>query len=231
MPRPRALISWSSGKDSAWAFHQSTLGDEVDVVALLTTFNEEFDRVSMQGVRRELVEAQVEALGLPLRAVVLPWPCPNDVYEARMKEAMEAASDEGITRVVFGDLFLEDVRAYRIEKMEGTGIDPLFPIWGSDTGELARQMIEGGVRAVLTAVDTAQLPAGFAGRQFDLSLLEDLPAGVDPLGENGEFHTFCYSGPMFDREIRCDLGEIVDRGRFVYADVVPVRSGGFSRRR
>lgn len=218
---PRALVSWSSGKDSAWAFHKIEADGNVEVAGLLTTFNEEFDRVSMQGVRRELVQAQADALGVPLWTVDLPWPCPNEVYEARMATAMGEALEVGITRVVFGDLFLEDVRAYRVEKLSGTGIDPIFPIWGSDTGELARQMVEGGMRAVLTAVDKTQLSAGFAGRQFDLRLLEDLPDQVDPLGENGEFHTFCYDGPMFDREIKCEPGEIVDRGRFVYADVVP----------
>lgn len=217
----RALVSWSSGKDSAWAFYKLEADGDVEVAGLLTTFNEEFDRVSMQGVRRELVQAQADALGVPLWTVDLPWPCPNDVYEARMASAMNKALQEGITGVVFGDLFLEDVRAYRVEKLSGTGIDPIFPIWGSDTGELARQMVEGGVRAVLTAVDTTQLSAGFAGRQFDLRLLEDLPDEVDPLGENGEFHTFCYDGPMFDQGIKCERGEIVDRGRFVYADVVP----------
>lgn len=214
-------MSWSSGKDSAWAFHRVVADGRVAVVGLLTTFNQEFDRVSIQGVRRELVEAQADRLGVPLRTVDLPWPCPNDVYEARMGEAMGVAFEEGITGVVFGDLFLEDVRAYRVGKLSGTGIDPIFPIWGSKTRDLALQMIEAGVRAVLTAVDTTQLPADFAGRQFDLTLLEDLPDGVDALGENGEFHTFCYDGPMFDREIECQPGEIVDRGRFVYADVVP----------
>lgn len=188
---------------------------------MLSTFNEEFDRVSMQGVRRELVEAQAEVLGLPLWRVDLPWPCPNHVYEERMKAVMGEAFERGVTRVVFGDLFLEDVRDYRVERLAGTGIAALFPIWGSDTGVLAREMIDADLRAVVTSVDTAQLPAGFAGRQFDHGLLDDLPADVDPLGENGEFHTFCYDGPMFKRPIECHTGEVVDRGRFVYADVVP----------
>ena len=224
MGAERALISWSSGKDSAWALHRISLEDDVQVVGLLTTFNKEFGRVSMQGVRRGLVQAQAHALGVRLWAIDLPWPCPNDVYEAQMARAMESARGEGITKVVFGDLFLEDVRAYRIEKLEGTGIEPIFPVWGSGTRELAREMIEGGVRAVVTAVDTTQLAATFAGRQFDMELLEDLPDDVDPLGENGEFHTFCYDGPMFEREIGCRTGEVVDRGRFVYADVLPARS-------
>ena len=221
----RALISWSSGKDAAWALHRISLDDEFQVVGLLTTFNQEFDRVSMQGVRRSLVQAQADALGAQLWAIDLPWPCPNHVYEAKMARAMQSAQEAGITKVVFGDLFLEDVRAYRTEKLEGTGIEPIFPVWGSDTRELASEMIEGGVRAVVTAVDTTQLAATFAGRQFDLELLEDLPRDVDPLGENGEFHTFCYDGPMFEREIGCRPGEVVDRGRFVYADVLPAPSG------
>ena len=191
------------------------------MVGLLTTFNQEFGRVSMQGVRRSLVEAQADALGVPLWAIDLPWPCPNDVYEARMERAMESAFGEGITRVVFGDLFLEDVREYRVEKLAGTGIEPMFPIWGSDTRELAHRMIQSGLRAVVTAVDTSQLAATFAGRQFDVGLIENLPGDVDPLGENGEFHTFCHDGPMFDRGIDCRIGEVVDRGRFVYADVLP----------
>ena len=219
----RALISWSSGKDSAWALYRVLLDGDVEVVGLLTTFNQEFDRVSMQGVRRALVKAQADALGVALRAVDLPWPCPNDLYEERMGQAMEMARGDGITKVVFGDLFLEDVRAYRTEKLAGTGIEPIFPIWGPDTHELAREMIESGVCAVVTAVDTSQLEASFVGRQFDTELLEDLPDDVDPLGENGEFHTFCYDGPMFQRQIECRTGEVVDRGRFVYADVLPAR--------
>lgn len=217
----KALISWSSGKDAAWALHTAVRDGTVEPLRLLTTFNREFDRVSMQGVRRELVEAQAARLSLPLQAVNLPWPCPNDVYEARMAEAMALAVSDGMTIVVFGDLFLEDVRDYRIARLEPTGAEPLFPIWGLDTASLAREMIANGVGAFLTAVDKTQLDASFAGRRFDARLLSDLPEGVDPLGENGEFHTFCYRGPMFDRPVDCHLGRIVDRGRFVYADVLP----------
>lgn len=217
----RALISWSSGKDSAWALYKAVSTGDVEPVRLLTTFNAEYDRVSMQGVRRDLVEAQAAALGLPLQQVDLPWPCPNEVYEARMGEAMAAAAGDDITVVVFGDLFLEDVRDYRTSRLAPTGIQPVFPIWGSETASLSMEMIAAGLEAFVTAVDTTQLDSSFAGRRFDEHLLADLPEGVDPLGENGEFHTFCFAGPMFDQAISCHPGEIVDRGRFVYADLLP----------
>ena len=199
------------------------------MIGLLTTFNAEFERVSMQGVRRELVERQAALLGLELWAVDLPWPCPNEVYEQRMASEMKKAAELGVSDVVFGDLFLEDVRNYRINRLSGTAITPRFPIFGQDTADLAREMIDGGVRAMLTAVDTSQLSGDFVGREFDEELLEDLPEDVDPLGENGEFHTFCYDGPVFPRPVECYLGELVDRGRFVFADVVPGSS--VSRRR
>ncbi|MFQ5523682.1 MAG: ATP-binding protein [Acidimicrobiia bacterium] len=220
--RPRALMSWSSGKDSAWALHTVRQRGDLDVVALLTTFNSEFDRVSMQGVRRDLVDAQAQRVGLPVWPVELPWPCPNDEYERRMAMVIDRARDAGITRVVFGDLFLEDVRAYRTERLVGTGIEPVFPIWCGPEGThtLAGQMINAGVRAVITALDPRQLDPSFAGRTFNADLLKDLPAGVDPLGENGEFHTFCYASPIFDRPIDCTLGDIVDRDGFVYADLL-----------
>lgn len=219
---PRALMSWSSGKDSAWALHSVRQRGELEVVGLLTTFNREFDRVSMQGVRRQLVEAQAQRIGLPLWAVELPSPCPNLEYERRMGAVIQRAREEGISRVVFGDLFLEDVRAYREERLAGTGVEPVFPIWCGPAGTrpLADQMIDSGVRAVITALDPRRLDRSFAGRSFDARLLEDLPAGVDPLGENGEFHTFCFAGPVFDRPIDCTVGEIVERDGFVYADVV-----------
>lgn len=219
--RPQTLVAWSSGKDSAWALHEVCKRADLDVVGLLTTFNGKADRVSMQGVRRELVSAQAERLALPMWSVDLPWPCPSEEYERRMGAVMDRARDEGITRVVFGDLFLQDVRDYRAEKLAGTCIEPVFPIWcgASGTEVLANRMIEEGVRAVVTAVDPQQLSAEFAGRAFDAELLADLPSGVDPLGENGEFHTFCYAGPMFDRPIECSVGEVVERNGFIYADV------------
>ncbi len=217
----KALIAWSSGKDSAWALHCLLNGKDVEIVGLLTTFNEAFDRVAMHAVRRELVEAQAEAAGLPLRAVQLPWPCSNADYERLMGEVCRAAADEGIEAIAFGDLFLADIRAYRERQLVGTGIEPIFPLWEIPTDRLAREMIAGGLKARLTCIDPV-LPREFAGREFDLKLLEDLPEGVDPCGENGEFHTFVYDGPMFRSPIAIEGGEVVDRDGFTFADLVPV---------
>lgn len=222
MAPPRALLSWSSGKDSAWTLHALRTGGAVDVVGLLTTLNEAFDRVAMHAVRRALLEAQARAAGLPLLVVPLPWPCSNKAYEAAMDRALgEARELLDVTHVAFGDLYLEDVRAYRERKLAGTGLTPLFPLWGQSTRELARRMIEGGLQAVLTCVDPRRLPASFAGRRFDASLLADLPPDVDPCGEAGEFHTFVYSGPMFSAPIASVVGEVVERDGFVFADVHP----------
>lgn len=219
----RALVSWSSGKDCAWALHRLRQAGDVEVVGLLTTFNEAVDRVAMHGVRHALVDEQARRLGLPLWSIPLPWPCDNAAYEQRMSAAMGRARDEGITHVAFGDLYLEDVRAYRVSKLAGTGIEPLFPLFGSAlaTPGMAREMLAAGLRAVLTCVDSRQLDASFAGRNFDARLLDELPAGVDPCGERGEFHTFCCAGPMFVGEIAVSVGEIVDRDGFVFADVLP----------
>ena len=221
--RPKVLLSWSSGKDSAWTLHVLRLGGDVEVVGLLTTFNEAADRVAMHGVRRELVEAQAAAAGLPLWPVALPWPCCNDAYERCMAAALRRACGQGIAGVAFGDLFLEDVRAYRVRQLEGTGLQPLFPLWGSaaDTPGLARDMLAAGLRAVLTCVDLQQLGEEFAGRPFDSALLRDLPPGADPCGERGEFHTFCYAGPMFTTEVAVQVGPVVTRDRFCFADLLP----------
>ncbi len=221
MPR-RVLLSWSSGKDSAWTLHLLRQAPDVEVVGLLTTFNEAADRVAMHAVRRSLVEAQARAAGLPLWAVHLPWPCSNAIYEERTAVALGRARAEGITHVAFGDLFLEDIRAYRIQQLAGTGLEPMFPIWttAAETPDLARRMLAGGLRAVLTCVDPKQLVGPFAGRQFDAALLAELPAGVDPCGERGEFHTFCYGGPMFSAAIAVQVGETVTREGFCFADVV-----------
>jgi len=220
--RPKALLSWSTGKDSAWSLHVLRQQGEVDVVGLLTTFNAHFNRVAMHSTRRELAEAQAAAAGLPLWPVYIPWPCSNEAYEAAMSAAMATARAQGITHVAFGDLFLEDVRNYRIEKLRGSGLDPLFPVWGSkeDTPRLARDMLAAGLRAVLTCVDPKQCDPKFAGRIFEPALLDELPSSVDPCGEKGEFHTFCFAGPMFSAPIPIQVGEVVERDGFHFADVV-----------
>ncbi len=218
--RPKALLSWSSGKDSAWSLHVLRQQAAVDVVALLTTVNEVHDRVAMHAVRAELLRSQAEAAGLPLWTVPIPSPCSNAEYEAAMGAALVRARDAGIAVAAFGDLFLEDIRRYREEKLSGTGMRPVFPIWGIPTNDLAREMIAGGLRARLTCVDPKQLAPAFAGREFDSALLDELPPSVDPCGERGEFHTFAYGGPMFQRTIALRAGEIVERDGFVFADLL-----------
>ena len=221
MPRPKALVAWSSGKDSAWALHEARRAGEVEIVGLLTTVTSEFGRVSMHAVRETLLDRQAEVLGLPCRKVRIPWPCPNEMYERAMELALAEARADGITSAVFGDLFLADVRAYREVKMAGSGIEPLFPLWGRDTSQLARDMLSGGLRATLTCVDPRRLDRSFAGRIFDEALLTALPADVDPCGENGEFHTFVSAGPMFRTPLEVVVGEVVEREGFVFADVLP----------
>jgi uncharacterized protein (TIGR00290 family) len=221
--KPKALLSWSSGKDSAWALHVLRQRHDVEIVGLATTFNAAFGRVAMHGVRRELVEAQAEAAGLPLWPIPLPWPCANDEYETRMRALLGQAVAAGVTAFAFGDLFLADIRAYRERQLAGTGIEPLFPVWGTvdDTPALARALLAGGLRATLTCVDPRRISPAFAGRAFDADLLADLPPGVDPCGENGEFHTFCHAGPMFARPVPVRTGEVVERDGFVFADLLP----------
>ncbi|MGE3403513.1 MAG: ATP-binding protein [Vicinamibacterales bacterium] len=213
------LLSWSSGKDSAWALHVLNQTRPGQVGALLTTINEAVDRVAMHAVRREVLEAQAAALGLPLRTVMIPSPCPNEVYEERMAAACREAVGDGFTHVAFGDLFLEDVRRYREERLGGSGLEPLFPVWGLPTRELARTMIASGLRARLTCVDTRVLDASFVGREFDETLLADLPPSVDPCGEKGEFHTCVYDGPMFRQPLALEGGETVTREPFVWAEL------------
>ena len=214
----RILVSWSSGKDSAWALHMLRRDPGIEVCGLLTTINAEFQRVAMHGTRRSVLEAQARAAGLPLWPVPLPWPCSNEIYESRMSEVCGRAVAEAIDAVAFGDLFLEDVRAYREKQLAPTGLEPLFPLWGIPTAELAREMIAGGLRARLTCVDPRVLPAAFAGREFDEALLRDLPAGADPCAERGEFHTCAYAGPIFPEALRLEAGEVVNRDGFVFAD-------------
>jgi uncharacterized protein (TIGR00290 family) len=213
-------MSWSSGKDSAYALHIARADRRVDVRALLVTVNEAADRVAMHAVRRSLLEAQAERLRLPLHVVDIPSPCPNEVYEARMADAVTAARDAQVERMVFGDLFLEDVRAYRERNLAGTGISPVFPLFGRQTDLLAREMIGSGVRAVLTCIDPRVLPAEFVGRSFDEQLLAELPEGVDPCGERGEFHTFVWDAPGFRAPIDIELGEVVSRDGFVFRDIL-----------
>ena len=214
----RVLLSWSSGKDSAWTLYLLRRQAGIELVGLLTTLNTEFQRVAMHGTRRSILEAQADAAQLPLWIVPLPWPCPNEVYEQRMAEVCKRAVDEHIDAVAFGDLFLADVRAYRETQLKPTGLEPLFPLWEIPTGELARTMIAGGLRAKLACVDTKQLPESFAGREFDAALLQDLPQETDPCGERGEFHTCVYAGPMFTAPLHLEPGEIVNRDGFVFAD-------------
>ncbi|HWP00393.1 MAG TPA: hypothetical protein VNL74_07190 [Methylococcus sp.] len=218
--RPRALLAWSSGKDSAWTLHVLRQAGNVEVVALLTTFNREFDRVAMHAVRRELVEAQAQAADLPLVDVPLPWPCSNGEYEAAMSAAVEMARARyAISHVAFGDLFLEDVRRYRESHLRDTGLTPLFPLWGPPTPELARDMMRAGLKARITCVDPSRLDPSFVGRDFDEDFLDDLPREVDPCGEHGEFHSFAWEGPMFSQPIPIQVGEVVPRDGFVFADL------------
>jgi uncharacterized protein (TIGR00290 family) len=216
----KILVSWSSGKDSAWTLHTIRAEGIGTAAALLTTVNEAADRVAMHAVRSEVLRAQAEAAELPLITVPIPSPCPNEIYEARMAAACRAAVADGFTHVAFGDLFLEDVRRYREERLAGTGLTPIFPLWERPTRALAQEMIAGGLRATLTCVDPRVLPASFAGRSFDAELLRDLPVTTDPCGERGEFHTCVTAGPMFSRPLEVASGVIVERDGFVFADVL-----------
>jgi len=215
------LLSWSSGKDSVWALHLLRQQPDIKVAALLTSFNSAVDRVAMHAVRRQLVEMQAGRTGIPLWTVDLPWPCSNIEYDERMRGVFERALAEGITAVAFGDLFLEDIRDYRVRQLQGSGLEPLFPVWQIPTAQLARDMIAAGVRAKITCVDPAQVDHSLAGRDYDQAFLDALPSRVDPCGENGEFHTFVYDAPVFARPVEVRVGEIIERDGFVFADVLP----------
>ena len=223
-PPAPILLAWSSGKDSAWSLHALRQDPALEVVGLLTTLNEAYDRVAMHAVRRALLEAQAEAAGLPLVVVRIPSPCPNETYEAAMAAAVTDARARGITGIAFGDLFLEDIRRYREKQMSGTGLSLHFPLWGRPTAALAEAMIDGGLQARITCVDPRVMPEDLAGAAFDRALLARLPAGVDPCGENGEFHTFAWDGPMFRRPVPVRGGEVVTRDGFVFADLIPVEA-------
>lgn len=216
----RIWLSWSSGKDSAWALHLLRREGKHQIEGLLTTLNEHHERVAMHGVRRSLLRAQARATGVPLIEVPLPWPCSNQQYEARMSKACDQAVAEGIQGIAFGDLFLEDVKSYRERQLAGTNLTPLFPLWGRDTTRLADQMMGSGLLSHITCVDSRHLDRSFAGRTFDRELLKDLPDGVDPCGENGEFHTFVAAGPMLSSAISVRVASVVERDGFVFADLI-----------
>src|ERR1700735_205257 len=222
--RPKAWLAWSSGKDSAWALHVVRRRGEFDVVALLTTVNQKYSRVAMHAVRESLVEMQAAAAGLTLIKVPIPSPCANEIYEQAMGAAMACARAEGVWHVIFGDLFLQDIREYREKQLSSCGMTPVFPLWGLDTRELAEEMIAHGMSAYLTCVDPRKLDRSFAGRKFAAELLNALPTDVDPCGENGEFHTFANDGPMFEHAISVTAGDIVERDGFVFADFLPSAS-------
>ena len=217
----KALIAWSSGKDSAWALHEVRRAGAFEIVGALTTVTHEFCRVSMHGVREELLAAQLAAARLPALVVRIPFPCPNEIYEREMAAALTEAKRAGVSHVVFGDLFLQDIRAYRETRLAQIGVTPVFPLWHRPTDALAREMIDGGLEAHLVCVDRKKLPASFAGRRFDRALLESLPPDIDPCGENGEFHSFVTAGPMLERAIAVAAGDTVERDGFAFADLIP----------
>jgi uncharacterized protein (TIGR00290 family) len=219
--KKRLILSWSGGKDSAWCLHKLRSSSEYEIVALFTSVNSHFDRIAIHGVRRELLQAQAEAAGIPLWTADLPWPCTNADYEQCMSPIFQRAISEDVELVAFGDLFLQDIRAYREKQLANTGLQPLFPLWQLPTAQLAAEMIFGGLRARLVCVDPRHLDPAFAGREFNKQFLHDLPSAVDPCGENGEFHTFVYDGPMFGAPIPVVSGETVVRDSFVYTDLLP----------
>lgn len=217
---PKAFMSWSSGKDSAFALYEAQRSGMADIVGVLTTVNEVYDRVAMHGVRSALLDRQIAALGLPCIKVPLPSPCPNEIYEARMTEAVAQIKAQGVRHMVFGDLYLEDIRAYREEKLSASGMEGIFPLWKRNTAALAGEMIDSGLVAHIVCLDPKRIDRKFAGRQFDRALLDELPPGIDPCGENGEFHTVVSAGPMFNKPIPITVGETVEREGFVFTDVM-----------
>lgn len=221
MEKKKAVVSWSTGKDSAYAYYVAEQSGEYDIVGLLTTVTGAFQRVSMHGTREVILDAQAASLGKPVHKVQIPWPCTDEIYEATMAEAVEQLKVEGVTHVIFGDLYLEDIRTYREEQMSGTGLTCVFPLWGMDTTRLSEEMLASGLNAILVCIDPKALNNSFAGRVYDQKLVADLPEGADPCGENGEFHTAVVAGPMFDAPIAYSVGEVVERSGFVYADVLP----------
>ncbi|PHS73777.1 MAG: ATP-binding protein [Cycloclasticus sp.] len=221
MSKKRVLLSWSSGKDSAWALYQLQQDDDIELVGLVTTVNETHQRVAMHAVRVELLKQQAKAAELRLHIINIPHPCSNEQYNEAMNNFFASIEGQGITHMAFGDLYLEDIRQYRVDNLKSTGLEPLFPLWLKPTEQLAKAMLEGGLKTRITCVDPKQLPASFCGREFNQQFLSDLPDGVDPCGENGEFHSFAYAGPMFKHTISIAAGEVVERDGFVFADLLP----------
>lgn len=219
--RKKIWLSWSSGKDSAWALQVLRQSGEYEVSGLFTTINSAFDRVAMHAVRVELLRLQAQAVGLPLHLIEIPYPCSDEQYAEVMTDFMARARNDGVQCMAFGDLYLEDVRRYREERMQGTGIVPVFPLWGKPTRALLQEMLASGLRACLTCVDPKVLPKEFAGRELTSGLLAEMPASIDPCGENGEFHTFVFAGPMFSVSLDIEMGEVVERDGFVFADCLP----------
>ena len=218
--KSRVVLAWSSGKDSAWTLHQLQQSNEYEVAGLLTTVNEEFERVAMHAVRQELLEEQARLIGVPLTVVNIPWPCANEDYEKRMAAALgRLLEEDAVDHIAFGDLFLEDIRRYREDKMQDSGLTPLFPLWGKNTRDLAEEMLEAGMKAIITCIDPRQTDAQFAGRLYDRQFLADIGTKVDPCGENGEFHTFVFDGPIFQRRMEIECGDVLERDGFVFADV------------
>jgi uncharacterized protein (TIGR00290 family) len=219
--KKKILLSWSSGKDSAWALHALRQHQDIEVVGLFCTFNKKYQRGAMHAVRNELISRQAESVGLPLELIPIPDPCSDSEYKVIMATFIEGVKSKGIECIAFGDLFLEEVRSYRENNLAGTGIKPLFPLWGMETSELSKEMISKGLRAKITSIDSKHLPSGFAGQEYDKAFLEQIPASVDPCGENGEFHSFVYDGPMFRNRVNIRVGETVTRDGFVYTDLLP----------
>lgn len=219
--KKRILLSWSSGKDSAWALHVLRRKPDVEVVGLFCTINQEFERVVMHAVRIELIKQQAQNIDLPIQLIPIPHPCGDNVYGTIMKNFVEQAKQRGIECFAFGDIFLEDVRGYREANLADTGITPIFPLWGMPTKKLSVEMVSGGLRAIITCVDPKHLSTDFAGQEYGESFLERIPANVDPCGENGEFHSFAFAGPMFKKPVNIAIGETVARSGFIFTDLLP----------
>lgn len=220
MTKPRVMLSWSSGKDSAWSLHTIQQSNDYEIAGIFTTVNAEFQRVAMHGVRLALLKQQAQAMGLSLTVIEIPWPCSNQEYEQAFSQFISQV-DNDVDGFVFGDLFLEDIRQYRVSQLDGTGITPIFPLWLIPTRKLADTMVSGGLKAIVSCVDPKQCPKEFAGREYNAEFLADLPPSVDPCGENGEFHTFVFEAPCYDAAIAINVGEVVERNGFVFADILP----------